>query len=191
MIDFNKIFETDQVRLRPLKPEDKDAFLKITSGKDLWTYFTSDLSNKNVLSDWVDNGINQMKNKTRLALAIIAKQDNKIVGSTSLINISVLDKRIEIGGTWICRDYQGKRINDQSKYLLLKYCFGELEFERVEFKTDVLNNPARKALLRIGAKEEGILRSHTLMTNNRRRDTIYYSILKPEWKEIKMKNNWL
>jgi RimJ/RimL family protein N-acetyltransferase len=71
------------------------------------------------------------------------------------------------------------------KYLMLGYCFETLGFERVEFKTDVLNLPARKALARIGATEEGILRSHTLMINNRRRDTIYFSILKPEWERLK------
>ena len=68
---------------------------------------------------------------------------------------------------------------------MLKYAFETLEFERVEIKTDVLNVPARKALLRIGAKEEGILRSHTLMTHGRRRDTIYYSILRSEWEAVK------
>ncbi len=74
---------------------------------------------------------------------------------------------------------------------MIKYCFEELEFERVELKTDVLNLPARKAMIRLGLKEEGILRSHTLMTHNRRRDTIYYSVLKSEWAELKAKNNWL
>jgi len=66
----------------------------------------------------------------------------------------------------------------------------KFDFERVEFKTDVLNMPARKALLKFGAKEEGVLRSHTLMNHNRRRDTIYYSVLKSEWNAIKIKNNW-
>ena len=84
-------------------------------------------------------------------------------------------------------EFQGNGINDQLKYLMLKYCFDNLNFERVEFKTDVLNISARKALKRIGLTEEGILRSHTLMTHNRRRDTIYYSILRSEWNELKIK----
>jgi RimJ/RimL family protein N-acetyltransferase len=74
---------------------------------------------------------------------------------------------------------------------MLKYAFKTIDFERVEIKTDVLNLPARNALLRIGAKEEGVLRSHTLMTHGRRRDTIYYSILKSEWSEIKKRNSWM
>ena len=74
---------------------------------------------------------------------------------------------------------------------MIKYVFEVLGYERVEIKTDVLNTSARKALRRIGAKEEGILRSHTLMTHGRRRDSIYYSILKSEWWEVKARNNWV
>lgn len=189
MIDFNKTFETNQILMRPMSLDDYDRFIKISQDKDLWIYFTSDLSDKNVLRRWIETGEQETKNKKRLALSIIDKQTNSIVGSTSIGNISERDKRLEFGWTWIGRDFQGKRINDHIKYLLLKYCFEELDFERVEFKTDILNKPARNALKRIGAIEEGILRSHTLMTHNRRRDTIYYSILRQEWKEIKIKNN--
>jgi len=191
MIKFHKAFETDHVLLRPLIAENVNHFKHLTEDKKLWIYFTDDLSDSATLNDWVETGLSQMKQKSRLAFTIIDKANNKIVGSTSLGNISERDKRIEIGWTWFFKDYQGKGINSQTKYLRLKYCFDELEYERVEFKTDVLNLPARKALLRIGATEEGILRSHTLMTNNRRRDTIYYSILKSEWNDIKLKNNWL
>ena len=113
------------------------------------------------------------------------------MGSTSFGNISLRDKRAEIGWTWIGQNYQGKGINSEIKYLMIKYLFETLDFERVELKTDVLNIKARKALLRIGLKEEGVLRSHTLMTHGRRRDTVYYSLLKSEWEEIKLKNNWL
>lgn len=190
MIDFLKTLETNQILLRPLRQEDYNRFAEITDDKDLWIYFTNDLSDKDILYKWVESGVQEINDKKRLAFSIIDKQTNSLIGSTSIGNISERDKRVEIGWTWISREFQGKGINDQTKYLLLKYCFDELDCERVEFKTDVLNRPARNALKRIGAVEEGILRSHTLMTHNRRRDTIYYSILKQEWKNIKSKNNW-
>ncbi len=190
MIDFNKTLETNQILLRPLSQDDYDRFLKITTDKDLWIYFTSDLSDNNELLRWIETGEQEIKNEKRVAFSIIDKQTNSLVGSTSIGNISVRDKRVEIGWTWLGREFQGKGINDQAKYLLLKYCFEEIDCIRVEFKTDILNVPARNALKRIGAIEEGVLRSHTLMTHNRRRDTIYYSILRQEWKEIKIKNNW-
>ncbi|RIH65047.1 N-acetyltransferase [Mariniphaga sediminis] len=191
MIDFTKMFESQQVLLRPVRRDDYNEFIPLTQDKGLWTYFTNDLSEKDALLAWVEAGIKELTLKKRLALSIVDKKTNSVAGSTSIGNISERDKRVEIGWTWLGRKYQGKGINDQAKYLLLKYCFEELECERVEFKTDVLNEPARNALKRIGAVEEGVLRSHTLMTHNRRRDTIYYSILKGEWKNINAKTTGL
>ncbi|MFA6979098.1 MAG: GNAT family protein [Ignavibacteriaceae bacterium] len=179
--------QTNEILLRPVKLEDFDSFSKLTDNKSMWIYFTSDLSKKSKLKKWVETAISENEKKTRLAFTVVDKSTNKPIGSTSFGNISNRDKRIEIGWTWISKEYQGKGINDQIKFLMLQYCFESMDFERVEFKTDVLNDHARKALLRIGAKEEGVLRSHTLMTHNRRRDTIYYSVLRSEWNEIKGK----
>lgn len=182
MIDFDLILQNDNVLLRPLAEEDFEPLAVLTTDPSMWIYFTSDLSDREVLRKWIDDAILQSGNKTRLPFAVIDKKSNKIAGSTSLGNISNHDKRVEIGWTWLGKAFQGTGINDQIKYLMINYCFEKLDFERVEFKTDVLNIPARKALSRIGMTEEGILRSHTLMTHNRRRDTIYYSVLKSEWK---------
>ena len=113
-----------------------------------------------------------------------------MIGSTSFGNFSFKDRRVEIGWTWIAKEYQGSGVNNEIKYLMLKYAFETLNFERVEVKTDVLNVKARRALSRIGFKEEGVLRSHTVMTHGRRRDTLYYSILKSEWNEVKIRNQW-
>ncbi len=191
MVDFELILQTDKVLLRPLVMEDFELLADQANDQSMWTYFTSDLSDKEVLRDWIADAILQKENKTRLPFAIIDKANQKIVGSTSFGNISCRDKRIEIGWTWLGKEYHGKGINNQVKYLMIGYCFEVLDFERVEFKTDVLNIPARKALGRIGMTEEGVLRSHTLMTHDRRRDTIYYSVLKSEWTALKIKNNWI
>ena len=188
--DANLILYNDNVLLRPLISDDYKSFEKLTGDKSMWIYFTNDLSDKSELQKWIITALDDMKDKTRFAFAIIEKLSGNIIGSTSFGNISLIDRRVEIGWTWITREFQGKGINDQIKYLMLKYLFEKLDFERVEFKTDVLNLPARKALLRVGAKEEGVLRSHTLMTNGRRRDTIYYSVLRSEWEEVKRKNHW-
>lgn len=190
MLDFRLTLQTDQILLRSVVPDDYYLFEKIASDNSLWTYFTSDLSVKSELKEWVDTAVNDIKNKTRLAFTIVDIATSDVIGSTSFGNISYKDKRIEIGWTWISKKYQGSGVNNQIKYLMLRHAFEVLEFERVEFKTDILNIPARRAFQRIGAREEGILRSHMLMTNNRRRDTIYYSILKQEWKGIKKINEW-
>ena len=191
MVDFELILQTAEVLLRPLLKEDFGQLVDLTNDQSMWTYFTSDLSVGEVLRDWIADAILQKENKTRLPFAVIDKASRKIVGSTSFGNISYRDKRIEIGWTWLGKEYHGKGINNQVKYLMISYCFEVLDFERVEFKTDVLNIPARKALSRIGMTEEGVLRSHTLMTHDRRRDTIFYSVLKSEWNALKIKNNWI
>ena len=103
------------------------------------------------------------------------------------MNIAMEDKRLEIGSTWLAKAYQGTGLNKFCKHLLLEYAFNEMGIIRVEFKTDVLNLASRKALLKIGATEEGIFRSHMQVYNGRRRDTIYFSILKDEWEDVKEK----
>ena len=194
---MNDIFKTglilrsDSTILRPVKLEDYHAFEKITEDQSMWDYFTNDLSNKAELKKWIETAVHDLNHGTRLPFTILDKSSYLIIGSTSIGNVSMRDKRAEIGWTWICKSHQGKGVNDEIKYLMIKHILETANFSRVEFKTDELNLQGRKALLRIGATEEGILRSHTMMTHGRRRDTVYYSILKSEWDDIKLKNNWL
>ncbi|HVK96479.1 MAG TPA: GNAT family protein, partial [Flavisolibacter sp.] len=100
-------------------------------------------------------------------------------------NISQYDLRAEIGWSWLGKEFRSSGINRQAKYLMMKHIFEAWNFERVEFKTDVLNERARKGLQKIGGIEEGVLRSHMTMWNNRRRTSIYYSVLKNEWYQLK------
>jgi RimJ/RimL family protein N-acetyltransferase len=100
-------------------------------------------------------------------------------------NLSEPDRRLEIGWSWLGSDFRGRGINRWVKFLLLEHAFEDLGAERVEFKTDVLNLQARAGLRNIGAVEEGVLRSFNPMPDGRRRDAIYYSILRAEWPEVK------
>lgn len=191
MLDFDIVLQNEQILLRPMRYEDLVHLWSLANDSQMWIYFSKDLSKYENLKDWVEISLCQIKNMERLAFTIIDKLQKQIIGSTSFGNLSIIDKRIEIGWTWIGTAFQGTEANKQIKYLMLKYCFEENDFERVEFKTDVLNIKARKALLKIGMVEEGILRSHTLMSHNRRRDTIYYSVLRSEWGKIKEFNKWI
>jgi RimJ/RimL family protein N-acetyltransferase len=182
--------QSESIILRPIKSEDYYAFEKITEDKSMWDYFTHDLSIRAELKSWIEQAVYDLDLGSRLPFTILDKSSYLIIGSTSIGNVSMRDKRAEIGWTWIGRSHQGKGVNDGIKYLMIKHILEIANFSRVEFKTDVLNVPARKALVRIGAIEEGTLRSHTLMTHARRRDTVYYSILKSEWDDVKLKNNW-
>lgn len=189
MIDFNTTLQSKNLLLRPLTLDDFDSMRNLTRDPGMWTYFTSDLSKPGELKIWLNRAVSDIQGKKRLAFSIIDQKTSGLIGSTSLGNISAKDKRIEIGWTWISKPYQGKGYNESSKYLLLQYCFEKCGFERVEFKTDVLHKAARKALAKMEITEEGILRSHTLMIGNRRRDTIFYAVLKEEWPAVKSKLN--
>lgn len=186
-MDFSKtlILQNDLVLLRPLKASDYEDLTEISFDSDIWKYNVTSASNEKELKKWIDDSLVSKKNNQRYPFVIIDKISKRILGSTSIGNVSLFDKRAEIGWTWLGTDFQSTGINKQCKFLLLQYLFDELKFERVEFKTDVLNIKSRKALKNIGATEEGILRSHTSMHDGRRRDTIYYSILLNEWSSIK------
>lgn len=191
MFESKLILQTDRILLRPMILGDLESFERLTADPSMWIYFTVDLSVKSELSDWVETGLNEHKNLILLSFTIIIKSVDKLIGSTSFGNFSEKDQRVEIGRTWIAKEFQGTGVNDEIKFLMLKYAFEVMQFERVEVKTDVLNLKARRALCRIGFNEEGILRSHMVMTHGRRRDTIYYSILKSEWDAVKIKNQWI
>lgn len=181
MVDFNKKINSKRVILRPIQNSDFHQMKNLTKESQMWYYFTADLSDEKVLKNWIETAvIGQQQNKW-LPFTIIDIENDEIVGSTRIGNISEPHQRVEIGWTWIAKKYQGTGVNGHVKKLLFNYLFTETKTLRIELKTDVLNIPARKAMEKVGLIEEGVLRSHTLLTNNRRRDTIYYSMLKNEW----------
>jgi len=185
MFDPDLVLETSMVRVRVLLQEDRTELEKLTGNKSLWKFFPSDLFDGKDLKMWIEQALQQFKLRQKIPFVIVDKKLNRLIGCTSYGNISEIDQRLEIGWTWLGKDFQGKGFNPHCKFLLLRHAFELLDFERVEFKTDVLNQQSRNALRKIGAVEEGVLRSHTLMPGNRRRDTIYYSILKKEWEYVK------
>jgi N-acetyltransferase len=180
------VLETTRVELRLMQMEDMEALAAIAGPDVIWTYFTLELNKKEQLQQWMDIAFQERAEVKRMPFVIIDKSTGKICGCTSLGNISFYDKRIEIGWTWLGVETMGTGINHHAKFVLLSYVFDAMRFERVEIKTDNLNERAKKALLHIGATEEGVLRSHMQMPHGRRRDSVYYSILKNDWETIKM-----
>jgi RimJ/RimL family protein N-acetyltransferase len=184
-ISPNLTLETDKVILRPLQLLDTPAFARIANEASLWKYFTFLLNNPAELEKWVDTAIKEREEGKRIPFTIVEKATGNVCGSTSLGSISYYDKRIEIGWSWLGKHFQGTGINFHAKFSMLSYAFDVLDWERVEIKTDNLNERAKQGLRKIGAKEEGVLRSHMQMPLNRRRDSIYFSILKNEWPSVK------
>lgn len=177
--------QNDVVLLRPITLSDIDEYRKIAFDDAIWKYFVTNVGTEGDLEAFVREAVNARADRSRLPFTCIHRGTGQVAGGTAYLNISFKDKRLEIGWSWLAPAFQRSGINRNNKFLLMKYAFETLGFERVEFKTDVLNQQARKGLKGIGAVEEGVLRSHTLMPFGRRRDTIYYSVLKNEWPEVK------
>jgi RimJ/RimL family protein N-acetyltransferase len=184
--DEEIILENSFVLLRPLKISDVDNLLTIaTSDKDLLQFSPMPVYTKELLRRYIENSINDRKGKTRYSFSLFDKIKNAYAGSTSFLNISNADSRLEIGATWIGKEFQKTGVNRNCKYLMLAFAFDELKAERVEFKTDERNTVSRTAIEKIGGQYEGLLRSHTLLSDGFRRNTIYYSILRNEWEATK------
>jgi RimJ/RimL family protein N-acetyltransferase len=136
---------------------------------------------------YIESALQRQAEGTALPFAVVSKAAGKAIGSTRYGNIDPENRRVEIGWTWYGRDFQRTAVNTECKYLLLRHAFETLGCLRVEFKTDVLNERSRKAILRIGAKEEGVFRKHMVMPSGRVRDTVYFSIVDTEWPAVKMR----
>ena len=123
--------------------------------------------------------------ESSLPFATIDRAQGKVVGSTRFMSIDVPNKRVEIGATWISKPWQRTRINTEAKYLMMRHAFETWGCNRVEWKTDALNTQSRNAILRLGAKQEGIFRQHIVTWSGRLRDSVYFSVIAPEWPEVK------
>lgn len=186
MIPQDLILETSKALLRPVEPNDYETFLHLAQqDEEMWKYFSLNLGDEAQLRKWMEIAAADKKAETRRPFTIIDKISGKIAGSSSMGNISYHDLRLEIGWSWLGKEFRSTGLNKHAKFSMMRYAFDKLGFERVEFKTDVENERARQGLKKVGGIEEGILRSHMTMWNNRRRTSIYYSVLKNEWPGLK------
>ena len=180
------ILENNFTKLSPLEIEDVPNLLPvILRNNNLLKYSSQPVNSEEGLTEYIKTGLADKKKQSQYAFIIFDKRKNEFAGSTRFANISNKDKRLEIGWTWIGQKFQGTGLNKNNKFLMLQYAFEILGFERVELKTDARNLQSRRAMEKIGAKYEGLLRSYTLMSDGYRRDTVYYSILKNEWQGVK------
>jgi len=181
--------ENDKVRLTVLKEGDWQYLVGLSKDPSLWNHFPSDLSDENSLRSWLGATLEFKEKGTWLPYLVYSKTYKNYVGLTCYLNIDENHKTVEVGGTWYGVEYHGTDVNPNCKMLMMENAFESLGFERVEYKTDVLNERSRRAIQKLGAKQEGILRSNRIVQGSRRRDTVYFSILSHEWPELKTKLN--
>jgi RimJ/RimL family protein N-acetyltransferase len=177
--------ENEHVLLRPLAAEDRAALHAIAMDRDIWRYFVSLVETDADFEAFFDSTLDDHRAGRRVVFHITDKTSGRTAGSMSYGNLAERDGRLEIGWSWLGRAFRGQGVNRWAKYLLLEHAFERLGAYRVEFKTDALNEQARRGLRNIGAVEEGILRSFNPMPGGRRRDAVFYSVLRAEWPQVK------
>ncbi|MDQ6873078.1 MAG: GNAT family N-acetyltransferase [Gemmatimonadota bacterium] len=173
------------VRLEPMTLEHHTSLTAVGLDPEIWRRAIAPILTPEEMRAYMDTAMQLQREGSALPFVTVERSSAKVVGSTRFGNYDRANRRIEIGWTWLAPAWQRTVTNTEAKYLMLTHAFERLGCVRVELKTDVLNSQSRNAIMRIGAKEEGILRKHTLTWTGRYRDSIYYSILDEEWPQVK------
>jgi len=176
------------VRLVPLSESHVPSLAKVGLEEEIWRYMRyGKVETEAQLGAWVQEMLDLQAHGTDLPFAVIHLASGNAIGCTRYLNIDPINRSLEIGGTWYGQEYQGTKINAESKYLLLKHAFETLSCIRVWFKADTRNLRSIHALERIGAIKEGVLRNHMILPDGYIRDSVVYSILPEEWPQVKQK----
>jgi RimJ/RimL family protein N-acetyltransferase len=175
------------VRLEPIRREHGEIFWEFAKDalNDIFQWIPYRMQTREDFQDLVKKIFDEQKRGESVAFATVELRSGQVIGSTRFMNIDRVNRRVEIGSTWIAPAWQRTAVNTEAKYLMLRHAFEVWKCMRLELKTDALNQKSRNAILRIGAKEEGTLRKHLITWTGRVRDTVYFSILDTEWPEVK------
>jgi RimJ/RimL family protein N-acetyltransferase len=179
------VLEGVHVRLEPLSRKHIAGLCEVGLEEQLWRWIPTPVRTADDMAAYVELALKEQANGMSLPFAQIEKATGRLIGSTRYMNIDRVHHRVEIGCTWIGREWQRTAANTEAKYFLLRHAFETLGCMRVELKTDSLNDKSRAAILRIGAKEEGIFRNHMITSTGRIRHTVYFSVIDSEWPEVK------
>jgi len=173
------------VRLEPLTLAHVPALARVGLDPALWGWIPNPITDADAMQAYVTTAIDEQRRGVALPFAIVETAGGSVIGSTRFAAIDVPNRRLEIGWTWLARSHQRTRANTAAKRLLLGHAFEALAANRVELKTDALNETSRNAIGRIGGVQEGILRQHVVCASGRIRDTVYFSILAAEWPAVR------
>lgn len=179
------VLEGAFVRLEPLTRAHAAPLGEVALDADIWRWTLSRIETADDMLRYVERALEERAAGTGYPFATIERASGRVVGSTRYLAIDPSHRRLEIGYTFLAPAWQRTALNTEAKYLLLRHAFDVLGMNRVEFKTDALNERSRAALLRMGAKEEGTLREHAITDRGRVRDSVYFSVLAREWPDVK------
>ncbi|QMV53961.1 GNAT family N-acetyltransferase [Ewingella americana] len=174
-----------KIRLRPMAEQDADALLLAASDGELWNMQLTNIPSPDTVAQYINIAITGRNAGTVLPFVIEEIASGKPIGSTRLWKIDTQNRKLEIGHTWLSVSWQRTYANTEAKLLLLTHAFEVMNCVRVQFTTDELNEKSRNAILRLGAKQEGIVRHERIMPNGRKRNSVRFSIIDEEWPEVR------
>ena len=181
---------SSRITLAPLDPRHRDELIEAVNDGELFKLWYTSVPAPETMGPEIARRISQLASGSMLPFAIIDNASGKAVGMTNYLNVDSLNRRVEIGATWYRKSLQRTDVNTQAKLLLLGHAFETLDCIAVEFRTHFFNHQSRRAIERLGAKLDGILRSHQLAANGTLRDTCVYSIVASEWPAVKAHLSW-
>lgn len=179
------VLEGSHVRLEPLGQQHHAGLCQAGLFPELWRWIPFQVLTPEQMTAYIESALRDQARGVSLPFATLDAATGQVIGSTRYMNIDVPNRRVEIGSTWLTPARQRTAANTEAKYLMLQHAFETLGCNRVELKTDALNEKSRNAILRIGAKQEGIFRQHVICHNGRIRDSVYFSIIREEWPEVR------
>jgi N-acetyltransferase len=185
-MQFEKVVLSGRrVRLEPLAAEHEAGLAAVIRDGELWKIAVTTVPPPEQLPAFLAAADEAFRARRELAFATFDQAENRIVGSTRFRCLEELHRRVEIGFTFIAQSLQRSYVNTEAKFLMLEHAFERWGMNRVELLTDVLNEKSRRAIARIGAREEGILRSHMIMRDGRVRDSVMFSVVRSEWPAVR------
>ncbi|WP_076591175.1 GNAT family N-acetyltransferase [Herminiimonas arsenitoxidans] len=173
------------VELRPLQAEDAASLVAAAADGELWNMKVTIIPGPDTVGNYIATALEGRQAGTVMPFVIVRRDTGQIVGSTRFWKIDLANRKMEIGHTWLGSSTQRSGINTEAKYLLLTHAFEAMQAIRVQFTTDELNEKSRAAILRIGAKQEGIVRHERIMPDGRKRNSVRFSIIDSEWADVK------
>ena len=180
------ILQGSHVKLEPMTEAHAPALAEIGIGQPFWDFMVyGKINTVDDMRNWVKDVLTREKKGTDLSFVAIHLASSRVAGATRYLNIMPNDRGLEIGGTWYGPEFQRTAVNTECKYLLLRHAFETLGCIRVQLKTDSRNERSQKAIERLGAVKEGVLRNHMILPDGYYRHSVYYSILDMEWPEVK------
>jgi RimJ/RimL family protein N-acetyltransferase len=173
------------IRLEPLSRDHARGLLAVAQAPEIWTWMSALPVTPESMEAWIAEALAAQESRLEYPFTVVRLADGRVVGSTRYMDVQLASKGVEIGWTWYAPDTWGTVVNPEAKFLLLRHAFEEWGAIRVQLKTDLKNLRSQAAIKKLGAKEEGILRSHRFRRDGTIRDSVMFSIIREEWPAVK------